>query len=578
MARLQIPLDVLTSRLNLSDRFAGVRSQSITARFANLKPISEFLDLKRLSKPANFSEVQSRVNYNLGHFSSNYAVVFIMLSIYSLLTNWLLLFVIILVVGGMWGIGKLEGSDLDLGFVRASSSQLYTALLVVAVPLGIFASPISTILWLIGASGVSVLGHASFMDKPIDEAFSGEAGSKRRKQWERETAMWQDEVRVEELDSDDTDTQGVGLDFEGKRFASDPLHFTGIDLSSSSRARRSYTYDTEESSSDSSISEVEGTDALQIALRDKEEALVQSALARIRRAQEKGKREVKLNQDELDALEKRRKRMQAAATTRHRKGSGSSGSGNEKRRRGDRDRNLVTVPIAQPSSRKGKSKRLEEIQPHPPAAANPPGTLVAGPDGLAYAPIGQYPPQGSRNSPNRQRPVSSGHSRGEPPPQMGYPTGPSNRHYSDGIRPTSSSSSSARRPLPDEQSWLPANSRRSSVSSQSSVYQTSPVQPPMPQQYSRHNGSGPEIAYSSLRRSLPETKYPAAARASDPALRSKKSSHRDELANSESSSDAEDDESDDLGNGVQVYVEKAKEKVVVPRKPVSGSSRRKGKR
>lgn len=175
MARIQIPLDVITSRLNLGDRFAGVRSQSIASRFANLKPISEFLDFKRLSKPANFSEVQSRVNYNLGHFSSNYAVVFVMLSIYSLLTNWLLLFVIILVIGGMWGIGKLEGRDLDVGFLRATSSQLYTALLIVAVPLGIFASPISTVLWLIGASGVTILGHASFMDKPIDEAFSGEA-------------------------------------------------------------------------------------------------------------------------------------------------------------------------------------------------------------------------------------------------------------------------------------------------------------------------------------------------------------------------------------------------------------------
>ena len=175
MARIQIPLDVLTSRLNLSDRFAGVRSQSLAARFANLKPISEFLDLKRLSKPATFGEVQSRVNYNLGHFSSNYAVVFAMLSIYSLLTNWLLLFVIVLVVGGMWGIGKLDGRDLDIGVIRATSSQLYTGLLIIAVPLGILASPISTILWLIGATGVSILGHASFMDKPIDEAFSGEA-------------------------------------------------------------------------------------------------------------------------------------------------------------------------------------------------------------------------------------------------------------------------------------------------------------------------------------------------------------------------------------------------------------------
>jgi uncharacterized metal-binding protein len=98
-----------------------------------------------------------------------------MLSIYSLLTNMLLLFVIVLVVGGMWGIGKLDGRDLDIGVFRATSSQLYTGLLIVAVPLGIIASPISTILWLIGASGVSILGHASFMDKPIDEAFSGEA-------------------------------------------------------------------------------------------------------------------------------------------------------------------------------------------------------------------------------------------------------------------------------------------------------------------------------------------------------------------------------------------------------------------
>jgi hypothetical protein len=172
---IQIPLDVLTSRLNLSDRFAGVRSQSLASRFANLKPISEFLDLKRLSKPANFGEVQSRVNYNLGYFSSNYAVVFVMLSIYSLLRNPVLLFVIVLVIGGLWGIGKLDGRELDVGFIRATSSQLYTALLIVAVPLGLYASPISTILWLIGASGVSILGHASFMDKPIDEAFSGEA-------------------------------------------------------------------------------------------------------------------------------------------------------------------------------------------------------------------------------------------------------------------------------------------------------------------------------------------------------------------------------------------------------------------
>lgn len=175
MARIQIPLDVFTSRLNLSDRFAGIRSQTIGSRFANIKPISDFFDLKRISKPADFGEAQSRINWNLGHFSSNYAAVFVMLSIYSLVTNPLLLFVIFLVVGGMWGIGKLDGRDLEFGTNRITSSQLYTFLLIVAIPLGFFASPFSTILWLIGASGVTILGHAAFMDKPIDAAFSGEA-------------------------------------------------------------------------------------------------------------------------------------------------------------------------------------------------------------------------------------------------------------------------------------------------------------------------------------------------------------------------------------------------------------------
>jgi hypothetical protein len=161
--------------MNFSGRFDGLRNQSIGSRFANLRPISEFLDVKRVSKPANFAEVQSRVNYNLGYFSSNYAVVFVMLSVYSLLTNLTLLFVIFLVIGGMYGIGKLQGNDLEIGSWRATTSQLYTTLLVVAIPIGFWASPFSTVLWLIGASGVTILGHAAFLDKPIESAFSEEA-------------------------------------------------------------------------------------------------------------------------------------------------------------------------------------------------------------------------------------------------------------------------------------------------------------------------------------------------------------------------------------------------------------------
>ncbi|KAK4116529.1 prenylated rab acceptor PRA1 [Canariomyces notabilis] len=175
MARIQIPIDVLTSRLNIGDRFASLRSGSLASRFSNLRPISEFLDVKRVNKPANFAEMQSRVNYNLGHYSSNYAVVFTMLCIYGLLTNFLLLFDIIFIVVGMYVIGKLDGRDLELGQQRFSTVQLYTGLYVIAIPIALISGVFGTMMWLIGASGVVILGHAALLDKPIDEAFSGEA-------------------------------------------------------------------------------------------------------------------------------------------------------------------------------------------------------------------------------------------------------------------------------------------------------------------------------------------------------------------------------------------------------------------
>lgn len=175
MSRFSIPIDALTSRMNLSGRFEGLRTQSVSSRFANLRPISEFFDVKRISKPANFTEVQSRVNYNLSYFSSNYAVVFVMLSIYSLLTNLRLLFVICFTIGGFYGVGKLQGNDLEIGSWRATSSQLYTTIIVIAIPVTFWASPIYTFFWLVGATGIAVFGHAAFLDKPIESAFSEEA-------------------------------------------------------------------------------------------------------------------------------------------------------------------------------------------------------------------------------------------------------------------------------------------------------------------------------------------------------------------------------------------------------------------
>jgi hypothetical protein len=395
----------------------------------------------------------------------------------------------------------------------------------------------------------------------------GAKGSKRRRRWEQEQEASQG-VRIEELDSDDTDSQGVGLNFDQKRIVYDSLHFLGASSSSQPRVRKGYAYnsDTSESESDSE----DGGSAMQVALRDKEEALVQSALARIRRAQEKGKSQVKLNPEELEALERRRQRMQAAA--KKEKGSGP-GSGSERKRRSER---LISVPIAEPPSRtKGKSKRAEDFDPRASGSSAPPGVLVRGADGV-YAPVGYYPQQSasSRNSPTRPRSSTS----------LAYPQGQP-RHYSDGTRPTSSSSNGSRRPLPDEEDWVP-NSRRSSLSSQSHNQDPFDYQvdnghpPPIPQQYiqTRRIVSGPpEIMYSTLPRNPPSFSSSSREHPAEPSRR--KSLQRDSPENIATSSDEEEDESDDLNNGVQVFVEErepTKERTV-PRKPVGGRKKDKGR-
>lgn len=144
---------------------------SLKNKVSTLRPPQEFFDVRHFSKPSNFSELQQRVTYNLNYYQSNYIAIILILSIYALITNVLLMFVIVLVAGGLFAISKLRGEDLVLPFATVTTSQLYTALLITALPLGFLASPISTMMWLIGSSCVCVFTHSSFMEKPIETVF-----------------------------------------------------------------------------------------------------------------------------------------------------------------------------------------------------------------------------------------------------------------------------------------------------------------------------------------------------------------------------------------------------------------------
>ncbi|KAK7756809.1 hypothetical protein SLS62_001254 [Diatrype stigma] len=209
--------------------------------------------------------------------------------------------------------------------------------------------------------------------------------------------FWNSRHRVvEEVDSDDTDAQGVGLAVSGnRRFKrGEPLQLTGSGGNDGSRSRRGFAYhpsggeSTEEEATENSDQDTE--DEIQIALRESEEALAQSALARIRKAQAKGRQDVKLNKEELAALDRRRKRLQAEAAKK-KKNRGTSSNGGENRRKREKEKEQrYAVPLSHFDA--GPDVSDDALPRHP-----SPATLAESQERVR-PPKGRFPPPNSSRS------------------------------------------------------------------------------------------------------------------------------------------------------------------------------------
>ena len=446
-------------------------------------------------------------------------------------------------------------------------------------------------------------------DTPLGGRPSGARPGRAEREWERQAQKWEEVRRFEELDSDDNDGQGVVLD---GRFVSDALRFTGADLGPHIRRRRSY-YDPNDGSG-SSDEDAEQQDesnsrALQLALRDKEEMLVQKALERIRRAQMIGKANVKLTQLELDALERKRRSDQAQGKTR-----GPLLKSSDGRRSGGRPASAEKPAQLESSRRKSSSSRISLVQAEEEsasaAAVTPPGIVIRGADGTPmYAPLGYYPPPpaalayGTTSRPGSRS--ASAHSQQQqltPPLQPPLQRASKKRYFSVPERampsPASRMSTShaplSRRILPDDPESI-ARPRSASTNQPHTVdpfqYQTySPPLPQLPPQYGhgRRIVSGPAgVQYPAIRRAAAATRPYAAS--SDPSLslrrtqRSQAAHELDSESGDEEDDDSEDDEDedeDDDDHGVHVDVVPHGQGYDVNFTPegVGGGKRRSGRR
>ena len=375
---------------------------------------------------------------------------------------------------------------------------------------------------------------------------SGGRKGKNKKEWERQRKLWEEQqARFEELDTDsDDDNHGVDLD---RSFESDSLQFTGADVGrTNNRQAYGYSDDSEEEEEDDDYEPSGGP--MQVALRDKEEVLVQRALERIRRAQALGYKDVSLPPKERDALERKIASDQAKAKAK--KPALSTKRSSEGRRTSSR----LSITAPPTVAGKKKSKSALNKQDAPVTTNLPPGFVVPGPDGqMMYQPIGYSPPSSSSRPSSRP---NSSQSLQNPQPQPQYRGQPRYLSGPDQFHPPASHSPPVR-PLPDDPNWQPRPRSSSNLGYGYPVdqYGYPYASQPLPPGYvpGRRNVSGPtEVGYPNVRHSqVPPRGY---ASSSDPSLARRDYSGSSGRSRQDLSHEDDDDDYDDGHDGVQVDV------------------------
>ncbi|KZT08363.1 prenylated rab acceptor PRA1 [Laetiporus sulphureus 93-53] len=152
-------------------------NNTLETRLSALRPLGEFFDYHRISKPADMNTATTRISYNTRYFSGNYGVIVATLAVYALITNYLLLVSLAFLIGGFIAINRFAPEPMQVGEHVVTQKSLYTGLFVIGIPLVWFSSPLSTFFWLFGASSFLIIGHASLMEPGIESEYAavGEA-------------------------------------------------------------------------------------------------------------------------------------------------------------------------------------------------------------------------------------------------------------------------------------------------------------------------------------------------------------------------------------------------------------------
>ncbi|KAJ7072150.1 prenylated rab acceptor PRA1 [Mycena amicta] len=146
------------------------------AKLSGLRSPTEFFDVQRISRPADINSAVSRISYNTRYFSGNYGLIVVILAIYALLTNLWLFAALIFLVGGFSLINKFAPEPTQVGDYVVTQKSLYIGLFCIGIPLLIFSGPLGTLFWLVGASGLIIIGHACMIEPGVESEYASVEG------------------------------------------------------------------------------------------------------------------------------------------------------------------------------------------------------------------------------------------------------------------------------------------------------------------------------------------------------------------------------------------------------------------
>lgn len=148
---------------------AGMQLSSVVARDwlharrSNLRPWVTFVATSNLKKPVTLKGWSTRLAKNVDYFQSNYLFVSIGLIIYCLVTSPLLLLVLAAQMGACY-IATLRQAEhpLVVAGQQVALPHQYAAISLAFTPIFFLAGAGSALIWVLAASFVVVMTHASF--------------------------------------------------------------------------------------------------------------------------------------------------------------------------------------------------------------------------------------------------------------------------------------------------------------------------------------------------------------------------------------------------------------------------------